>query len=55
MNDNDKIESLLGEIESSLKIILFTILFLALGACYQINSICDDVQEYIETKNEVNE
>ena len=53
MNDNDKIESLLGEIESSLKIIIFIILFLALGSCYQINSICDDVQEYIETKNEV--
>lgn len=53
--NNDKIESLLQEIESSLKLILFMLLFFALGSCYLINDICDDVQEYIENKTEAHE
>lgn len=47
---NDKIESLLGEIESSLKIIIFTLLFFALGSCYYIGEICDEVKEQNDAK-----
>ena len=53
--NNDKIESLLQEIESSLKLILFTLWLFALGSCYYINDICDDVKDYIQNKVEVNE
>ena len=52
MND-DKIESLLNEIESSLKLILFTLWLFALGSCYLINDVCDDVKDYIQNKVEV--
>ena len=49
---DDKIESLLNEIESSLKLILFTLWLFALGSCYLINDVCDDVKDYIQNKVE---
>lgn len=47
---SDKTESLLEEIESSLKLILFTLFLFALGSCYYIGEICDEVKEQIEAK-----